>query len=160
MAFYTITIPATSKSRYLSGLSALNLPSLAGTGDWHMTETFFIPRKKRSLSFICGDGCAVNTNDIFSDAGIYDCTEILDKLRIRHESIIAYAASHARAIVDLLVGAIVRCQRTDHVVLEDWMPGKENSKEVHDLLSMTAGHLTTEQDKALQNWLVKNAVQP
>ncbi len=132
MAFYTITIPATSRNRYLGGLSALNLPSPAGTGDWHMTETFFIPRKKRPLSFICGDGCVVNTNHIFGNTGIYDCTEILDELRIRHESAIAYAANHARAIADLLLVAVIRRQPTNHVVLEDWMPGKENSKEVYE----------------------------
>ena len=37
-----VTIPATSRLHYLGGMAAINLPSPAETGDWHMEQTFFL----------------------------------------------------------------------------------------------------------------------
>lgn len=94
---------------------------------------------------------------MFGNAGIYNCTRVLDELKISHESTIAYAASHVRAIIDLVIGAIFRGQSTDHVVLDDWMPRLGDKQEVYDLLRMADGHLSVEQDKALRVWLQKNS---
>ena len=33
-------LPATSQRHYLTGKTALNIPSPEGTGDWHFVETF------------------------------------------------------------------------------------------------------------------------
>jgi len=103
-----ITVPATSRLRYLGGMAALNLPSPTGTGDWHMVQTFFGPRKKLSRSFISGAGCQTDTTSILGDAGVYDCSEVLDELGIPYEGDVAYAASHARACADLVLAAVLR----------------------------------------------------
>ena len=66
-----ITVPATSRLRYLGGMAALNLPSPTGTGDWHMEQTFFRQRDKRSRSFISGVGCPTDTTPLLGDAGVY-----------------------------------------------------------------------------------------
>jgi hypothetical protein len=66
-------------------MAALNLPSSAGTGDWHIEQTFFRPRKNRSRSFISGAGCPTDTTSILGDTGIYDCTTVLDELGIPYE---------------------------------------------------------------------------
>jgi hypothetical protein len=81
-----ITIPATSRLHYLGGMAALNLQSPTGTGDWHMEQTFFRSREKRSRSFISGAGCPTDTTSILGDTGVYDCTAVLDELGIPHES--------------------------------------------------------------------------
>ncbi|WP_419600808.1 hypothetical protein [Thiolapillus sp.] len=44
------TVPETSKEHYLTGITALNIPSDEGTGDWHFHNTFyetgdFVPKK-------------------------------------------------------------------------------------------------------------------
>ncbi|TRO07522.1 hypothetical protein EQ836_25215 [Ectopseudomonas mendocina] len=146
------TVPATSRLRYLGGMAALNLPGPNGTGDWHMTQTFFRPRVKRSRSFISGVGCSTDTTPILGDAGIYDCTAILDGLGIHHESAIAYAANHARAIVDLVLAAVLRGESPDFVVLDDWMPRDTDKQQVFDLLLKAIPHLTNEQQKRVQEW--------
>src|SRR6218665_891737 len=92
-----ITVPATSRRRYLGGMAALNLPAPAGSGAWHMEQTLFRQPENRSRSFISGVGCPTHTAAILGDAGVYDCTARLDELGIPYESPFAYAASHARA---------------------------------------------------------------
>src|SRR6218665_2487746 len=136
-----ITVPATSRRRYLGGMAALNLPSPAGTGDWHMEQTFFRQREKRSRSFISGVGCPTDTTAILGDAGVYACTATLDELGIPHESTLAYAASHARACADLVLAAVMRGDQPDFVTLYDWMPPAGGKQHTFELFPNTPRHL-------------------
>lgn len=153
-----ITIPATSRLHYLGGMAALNLPSPAGTGDWHLEQTFFRPREKRSRSFISGAGCQTDTTPALGDAGIYDCTAILEELGIPHERAVAYAANHARATADLVLAAVQRGESPDFVVLDDWMPRDSDKLQVFDLLAKAFGHLSTEQQDKVLEWERKNGI--
>ena len=45
-----------------------------------------------------------------------------------------YAATHARAIADLVLGAILRDESPDFVPLDDWMPRDDDKREVRALL--------------------------
>jgi hypothetical protein len=139
-------------------MAALNLPSPTGTGDWHMEQTFFFPRQKRSRSFISGTGCQTDTTPLLGDTGIYDCTSILDELHIPHESAVAYAANHARATADLVLGAILRGSIPNFVVLDDWMPRDSDKQQVFNLLAKAREHLHTEQQDKLLEWQRKNAI--
>ena len=152
-----ITIPATSRLHYLGGMAALNLPSPTGTGDWHMEQTFFRSREKRSRSFISGAGCPTDTTSILGDTGVYDCTAVLDELGIPHESAVAYAANHARATADLVLAAVLRGESPDFVVLDDWMPRDSDKQQVFDLLAKALGHLSAEQQDKVLEWERKNA---
>lgn len=154
----SISIPATSRLRYLGGTAALNLPSSNGTGDWHMEQTFFRPRARRSRSFISGIGCSTDTTSILGDIGVYDCTAVLDELGIQHESAVVFAADHARAIVDLVLAAVLRGESPDFVVLDDWMPRDADKQQVFGLLEKTHSHLTPEQQDKVCEWQRKNAI--
>jgi hypothetical protein len=148
---YVIIIPPTSRQRYLGGMAALNLPSPTGTGDWHMQQTFFRERKCLPLFFITGDGCPANTNHLLGDIGIYDCTSLLKGIGVRHEGEKAYAANHARAIVDLVIGTILRGGSPAFVGLDDWMPRDSDKQEVFDLLDLARPGLTIcEQDQVVE----------
>jgi hypothetical protein len=151
-----ITIPETTKQRYLGGMAALNLPSPAGTGDWHMWQTFFRLREHRSLSFISGIGCATDTVALLGEIGVYDCTAILDDLGIPHESATAFAANHARATADLVLGSVLRGESPDYVTLDDWMPRDSDKQLVFDLLDMAMPRLTAEQQEKVLEWRRKN----
>lgn len=153
-----IVIPPTSPTRYLSGMAALNLPSPKGTGDWHMTQTFFRPRAHRSRSFIAGEGCATNTTPILADIGVFDCTDLLDSLHIPYEEGSAYAATHARAIADLVLSAVMRGESPEFVRLDDYMPRNSDKQEVFDLLAIALKQLEPQQQKQVLEWQIKNAV--
>ena len=154
-------IPSTSLSPlvYLGGMAALNLPSPTGTGDWHMEQTFFIPRPsgRRSRSFISGVGCLTDTTSILGDEGIFDCTALLSQLGIPHEGDHAYAANHARATADLVLDAVLRGLSPEFVTLDDWMPRDGDKEDVFFLLEEAKPHLTTEQKEQLWVWEMKNS---
>jgi len=151
-----ITIPATSVQIYLGGMAALNLPSPAGTGDWHMIQTYFRPRQKRSRSFVSGTGCLTDTNSMLGDEGIYDCTEILDRLGIPYERRPVYAASHARAAADLVLDAVMRGSSPGFVVLDDWMPRDTDKHQVFALLAKAVPCLSIQELEQLLVWRLKN----
>lgn len=153
-----IIIPATSKQRYLGGMAALNLPSATGTGDWHLQQTFFRPRRKRSRSFISGFGCQTDTTSLLGETGIYDCTKVLSELGIPYEGAIAYAANHARAIADLVLSAVQRGESPDFVVLDDWMPRDSDKQQVFALLMQVLEYLPAEQQEKVFVWKIKNLV--
>lgn len=153
-----VTIPVTSPFHYLGGMAALNLPSPTGTGDWHMEQTFFRSRETRSRSFISGIDCATDTTPILGDTGVYDCTALLDELKIPHVEGVVYAANHARATADLVLSAILRNESPDFVRLDDWMPRDNDKQEVFDLLVIALKQLQPEQQQRVLAWQKKNTI--
>jgi hypothetical protein len=153
-----ITIPPTSRQRYLGGMAALNLPTPDGTGDWHIEQTFFREREKRARSFISGEGCPTDTIRLLGDRGVHDCTQVVDSLHIPHESPIVWAASHARAIADLVLGAVMAGRSPAFVRLDDFMPRDTHKQQVFDLLDIATPKLTSDQQAAVLAWQKKNQI--
>lgn len=151
-------LPATSKDCYLSGMAALNLPSDKGTGDWHKIETFFRPHQTRSRSFLVGEGCEVDTRPYLADIGVFECSAILDKLRIPYPNGEMYAANHARAIVDLVLAAVLSGGAPDFVTLDDWMPRDEDKQEVYEMIEIAINKLDQIQKNKVIRWKEKNSV--
>lgn len=151
-----IDIPETSPLRYLGGMAALNLPSATGTGDWHMEQTFFRQRQTRSRSFISGVGCATDTTALLGDTGVFDCTALVDELKIPHAAGPVYAASHARAIADLVLAAVMRGEPADFVCLDDFMPRAADKQQVFDLLAMAMPHLPAAQQQEVRKWQTRS----
>jgi excisionase family DNA binding protein len=150
-------IPETTLQRYLSGMAALNLPSEKGTGDWHLIETFLKPKRKRSRLFIAGVGCEGDTTPLLGDRGIFECSSLLDRLKIPHPPGPAYAADHARAIADLVLVAILEGGSPDFVRLDDWMPGDDDKQTVFDLLNHAIPQLTIDRQEKISTWMKKNS---
>jgi hypothetical protein len=145
-------IPPTSRQRYLSGIAALNLIAPEGTGDWHMIEIFFRPHKNRAVTFIAGEGCATNTIPFLGDAGVFDCTSVLNDMRIAYGGEVAYAANHARAIADLVIGTVLRGQSPEFVIVDDWMPRDSDKQKVYDLLDRALPQLSPEHQEKIRQW--------
>lgn len=151
-----ITIPATLPTRYLGGMAALNLPSPKGTGDWHFWQTFFCERKKLSRSFISGLGCETDTVGLLGEEGVFDCSALLDSLNIPFDGERAFAASHARAVADLVLASVLRGEPTDYICLDDWMPRDSDKEEVFALLDKAMSKLGPEQQEKVMEWKEKN----
>lgn len=146
-------VPVTTPHRYLSGMAALNLPSVRGTGDWHLIETFFSPKKRRSRSFIAGVGCETDTTQQLGELGIFECSALLDDLKIPRPAGEAYAANHARAIADLVLAAVAKGGSPDFVCVDDWMPGEEDKREVFELLEISLPYLSEEDRGQVRAWI-------
>lgn len=145
-------IPKISEGCYLGGMAALNLPSPEGTGDWHLEQTFFRYRDRLSRSFISGKGRPTDTTWIFGLEEIYDCTDILNSMGILYEAAPIYAASHSRAIADMVLDAVMRRESPDFIVLDDWMPFESSKAKVASLLKRTHIHLKVDELGALFLW--------
>lgn len=148
-------IPETTMRHYLGGIAALNLPSVSGSGDWHLEQTFF-RGSRRTKGFLSGDGCDVDTASLLGERGIYECSAALQGLGIPYRGEVAYAASHARAIVDLLIAAVRHAGRTDHVRLDDWMPTPEGKSEVFEMLHIALPKLPIDHQAKLRDWHSRN----
>lgn len=150
-----VTIPETSPDRYLGGMAALNLPTGIGTGDWHQVQTFFRPHRRLSRSFISGVGCQTDTTDLLGRAGIIDCTQVVESSRIPHHGARVFAATHARAVADLVLAAVRRGLSPDFVVLDDYMPRPDDKREVFDLLQIAAAKLSANDRQQVNVWRTK-----
>ena len=103
-----LEIPQTSPTRYISGIVALNIPSERGTGDWHETSIFFTSRVRMPRSFIIERGQPFDPSDFLGSVGRYDAAAALDSMGVKHPEGPVYAASHARAIADLVIASVLR----------------------------------------------------
>lgn len=155
-AIAPLIIPETSPDRYVGGMAALNLPTAIGTGDWHQVQTFFRPHRRLSRSFISGVGCPTDTTALLGRTGIVDCTQVVEQLRIPHQGLRVFAATHARAVADLVLGAVQRGESPDFVDLDDFMPRPEDKREVFDLLQMATAKLDGNARQQVNAWQTKN----
>lgn len=91
-----------NRQRYISGQKALNIHDYTyHTGDWHAHAAWSMHTVLRRFN-VMGDGETYNTNPYLDDLEIYDATETLKRMGKPIEQTIT-AASHARAIVDMVI---------------------------------------------------------
>lgn len=107
---------------------------------------------------MAGSGCEVDTIHYLGDKGIFECSSLLDELKIPRPPGKAYAASHARAIADLVLAAVINNGSPDFIPLDDWMPYEHNKKEVFDLINLAIQKLDSSQTNKIRQWLQKNSI--
>lgn len=152
-----ITIPKTTPKRYVSGIVALNIPSETGTGDWHFDLAFRKHDGPRPLPFMVGEGQGYDTTVLLGDAGVFECSAILDRIGVPHEPGPVYAANHARAIADMVLGSVMRGNTALPVTLDDWMPRTEDKAAVLRLLQIAESRLDSNQRARVNVWVGKNS---
>jgi hypothetical protein len=109
-------------------MTAINIPSPEGTGDWHFHDAIFGTPGKPHRYFIAGTDFKDDT-DIFGDAGVSDCKPLLAKygaftgggpIRIAEPVGSVYAANHYRASADLLLDFIQKGDPLTLYSIDDW----------------------------------------
>lgn len=146
-------IPETSPEHYISGIAALNIPSVDGTGDWHMHGVFRANTKKPPLLFIVGEGEPFNSNKIFGNEGIIECSHILDEFKIEHVSEKVYAANHIRAIADLILYFSETGSSLDHLPINDWLNNEEQKRDLYLLINKSE---SITKNTEIRKWMIKN----
>lgn len=96
-----ITIPTTTPQRYITSTAALNIPAPEGTtGDWRFGFLFF---SDDIMLHLGGEKSKfVNTNPIYGNYGIHECSRELKKRGVKNVPEKVYSANHFRATLDLL----------------------------------------------------------
>ena len=93
-----VLLPQTSIEKYLTAITALNVPDdEMETGDWHMSTTFN-PGFGRTPSF-CISTEYVNTNHIFGTDSILERSDILRRFGINIGSVLVYSADYVHIML-------------------------------------------------------------
>ena len=148
-----MNFPQTSKSAYLTGHTALNIPSDEGTGDWHILDSLSNVERFR----VAGKNC-ISTNDVFGTEGIFNCAKIMKKYGANIPSNVTtvYAANHYRAMADLIWDAVKRKIRwMDSFIADDWFPAPEDKEKLRKFLNKGVGKLPIEERKAVLQWMAR-----
>jgi hypothetical protein len=149
------TLPETSKHHYITGTTALNVPfPEEGYGDWHFIEAFHGRGAKTPKIFLAGDGEKWNTNAIFGNFGIYECSEKLRKLGIdvpAGKKI--YVAGHYRAVLDMLYRTIKQGYYPSHLDIDQWFDNENQKKILIQKIKEMKNHLSQTEWSLVEQWL-------
>lgn len=146
--------PETSRTRYLTGIAALNIPAPENTGgDWHFLDTFRSPDFPSNLD-LAGDGLEWNTNPVFGDYGIHECSKTLKEdggLEIPQGTLV-FSANHYRAILDMLYRDFSKGTVPATLPIEDWLDTEEQRQTLYRLLDQFLPWFPSAERMVAVNW--------
>lgn len=148
-----LMLPPTSTKHYLTGKTALNIPSPEGTGDWHFVETFEGYAGRDPKHFLVAGVDTLDTRPVLGQLGIYDCRDQLVKRGLKVPPQPIYAADHYRAIMDMILNAIYRNWDFEGaIILDDWLPEQSERDRLFFLLTGIRFALEHDQWKKIEAW--------
>lgn len=161
-----VKIPNTTPAHYLTGKAALNLPAPEGTsGDWHFSNVFYDLADDNKVPYqlpLAGEGETVNTNHIYGDWGIYECSrEMRGRGLILPAGMTAvYAANHFRAILDMVYSSLIRHHKVICLsgVTDDWLDTTEQKALLLDKAAEMAPHIPKEEHEELLSWIRRESI--
>jgi len=150
-------LPHTTPNHYITGMTALNIPSPEGRqGDWHFHESFYGRNGQEPTIFIAGEGELWNTNAILANFGIYECSDTLRRLGLEiplTEKV--YTANHCRAMLDMLYRLVKEHTYPYHLEIDEWIDDLEEKTRLVDAIKHLKSSLEQDEWKILQKWLTK-----
>jgi hypothetical protein len=133
-----LKIPQTTPKRYLSGIAALNIPSDDGTGDWHLHNTLKNEKTNPPVFLLVGEGCQYNSNQLFGNLGIFECSDILEKFGVPHPEGEVWAADHYRATADMVLFYAQQGKSFDHLPINDWFNTDHEIMQLKNMLQFAS----------------------
>lgn len=154
MSSETAGFPETSPRRYVTGMAALNIPSPENTGgDWHFWGTFQSPSFPNNIGF-AGEGLEWNTNALFGDYGIHECSDILRSRGVFvPEGVHIFSANHYRAILDMLYHSVAKGQVPRYLAIDDWLDTEEQKRVLFCLLDHFLHRFLPDQQRLIASWI-------
>ena len=145
-------LPATSPEHYLTGTSAMTIPSRDTLFvDWHFTDTFLAGKARFRIAGINFP----DTSGLLGDLGVHECGGTL-----RQHGVALppdrpfYAANRDRAVLDLIVGNLQKARRPDHLRLEDYCENDADAQQLRaHLLTLRDRLDDAAQRRQLDEWL-------
>lgn len=113
------TLPATTEQNYLTGTSAMAIPSSeTDFVDWHFVDTFLNGRAQFRVAGVNFP----DTTPVLALSGVRECSDVLRRAGLPLEpSTRFYAADRDRALLDLLLFNLAAHRRPDHLLLKDFI---------------------------------------
>ena len=110
-------LPDTTETEYLTGITALNIPTEDGDfSDWHFIDTFL--RKKTRLHIAGMD--SADTTKILGNYGIRECSSLLRRYGVNiPEEKKVYSADFVRALLDSVYTNILENRIPEHLQVKE-----------------------------------------
>ncbi len=145
-------LPDTSLQHYLTGTSAMTIPS-ADTAfvDWHFVDTFLGGR----ASFRIAGLNFPDTTLLLGTAGVRECADVLRRNGVRMPpDATFFAANRDRAILDMIVGNLQQGRRPDHLRIEDFCDDETEVVHLTNVIKSLRENLhAAAQIRQLDEWL-------
>lgn len=146
-------LPQTSRRRYLTGKTALNIPSEKGTGDWHFFEVFQGTHGRPPGPFFIAEKDLLDTSEMLQDEGIIECSRVL-KAQGAQANHPVYSADHPRAMADMLYSAIKKDLHFENSYnIDDWFPSDKDKNELFRLVEKLQVGMSSQQWDRLDRWI-------
>jgi hypothetical protein len=132
--------PTTSERNYITGKAALNVPNEDGSfADWHFDEVFLSGRGKIRIA---GQDTP-ETAALLGNYGIRECGGVLRRFGVSLPTDDkVYAASHIRAILDMVLYSIANQRPPEHVTVHDMLDAPEDVAELQTQVKTLQGKIT------------------
>jgi hypothetical protein len=132
--------PHTSERNYITGKAALNVPNEDGSfADWHFDEVFLSGRGKIRIA---GQDTP-ETAALLGNYGIRECGGVLRRFGVSlptNDKV--YAATHIRAILDMVLYSIANQRPPEHVTVHDMLDAPEDVAELQTQVKTLQGKIT------------------
>ncbi len=151
-------IPPTSVAHYLTGYTALNIPSPEGTGDWHTETVFRGAFGHRPGPFHVAGRNYPGSTPWLGAEGVFDCRERLIEFGFPVPEGPVWAADHYRAIADHVLSYVRDgADLMLGIQLDDWFPEPQEKQRVFARLHALRdqGAFTTAQWDEISTWMRK-----
>lgn len=147
-------MPETSPRRYMTGMAALNIPAPENTGgDWHFGGTFRSPSFPNNIN-LAGEGLDWNTNALFGEYGIHECSYILRSRGVFiPEGVQVFSANHYRAILDMLYRSVSSGSIPEHLAIGDWLDTEEHKRVFFCLLDRFSHRFLPDEQRLIASWI-------
>ena len=147
-------LPATSPEHYLTGTSAMAIPSRdTAFVDWHFVDTFLAGK----ASFRVAGFNFPDTSLLLGRHGVHECSGTLRRHGVRLAPDRAfYAANRDRALLDLIVSNLQQARRPDHLRLDDYCDNEADARPLRMQLQSLRDRLPdAAQRRLLDEWLAQ-----
>jgi hypothetical protein len=110
-------IPETTETEYLTGITALNIPTEEGDfSDWHFMDTFL----RGKVHFRIAGKNIADTTPLLSNYGIRECSDLLRRYGVDiPQGQKVYSADFVRALLDLVYANVLENRVPDHLRVDD-----------------------------------------
>jgi hypothetical protein len=148
-------LPETSPEHYLTGTSAMTIPS-EGTSwvDWHFVDTF-INRKARFR--IAGQGDMPDTSPLLGQWGVHECGDTLRRSGVEldlHQTF--WAADRDRALLDIIIANVLKNRPLNHIRLDTYFDNLLEREHFEQTLRRVREQSSVLQDSPLLNaWMAQ-----
>lgn len=99
-----IKIPITSPENYITGITALNIISEEGTGDWHSIETFYESFGREPAPLLIAGIHTASSTQWLGEGDLFDSTTYFKERGVQSSANQPiWTANHYRAITDMVI---------------------------------------------------------